>query len=160
MSLAKYSFTPVSWLIDMCDMTHWYVWHDSLCVWYGSLVCVIWLIGMWDMTPENFAYRLVGSIRCAFCVLSQKSPIMMLPFAKEPYEFRNILQKRYTIQVSSIPPVVASPYVMVLDDQVPLTPIGWLNKILGLFCRRALLNKAVFLKNSFTPQLMLVVAND
>jgi len=33
----------VTWLIDMCAMTHWYVWHDSL-------ICVTWLIDMCDMT--------------------------------------------------------------------------------------------------------------
>jgi len=27
----------MAWLFDMCDMTHWYVWHDSL-------ICVTWLI--------------------------------------------------------------------------------------------------------------------
>ena len=36
------SFICVTWLIYMCDMTHWYVWHDSL-------VCVTWLIDMCDM---------------------------------------------------------------------------------------------------------------
>jgi len=33
----------VPWLIHMCDMTHWYVWHDTL-------ICVTWLIDMCDMT--------------------------------------------------------------------------------------------------------------
>ena len=37
------SFICVTWLIDMCDMTHWYVWHDSL-------ICVAWLIDIWDFT--------------------------------------------------------------------------------------------------------------
>ena len=27
----------VTWLVDMCDMTHWHVWHDSL-------ACVTWCI--------------------------------------------------------------------------------------------------------------------
>jgi len=55
----------VTWPIDMCDMTHWYVWHDSLIrvtwlidtcdmthwyVWHDSLICVTWLIDMCDMT--------------------------------------------------------------------------------------------------------------
>ena len=54
-----------TWLIHMCDMTHWYVWHDSfLCVtwlihmcdmthsyvWHDSFICVTWLIHMCDMT--------------------------------------------------------------------------------------------------------------
>ena len=37
------SFIYVTWLIHMCDMTHSYVWHDSF-------TCGTWLIHMWDMT--------------------------------------------------------------------------------------------------------------
>jgi len=51
--------------MNMCDMTHSYVWHDSsirvtwcihVCklnhvyVWYDSFICVTWLIYMCDMT--------------------------------------------------------------------------------------------------------------
>jgi len=34
-------FICVTWLIDVCDKTPWYVWHDSS-------ICVTWLIHMWD----------------------------------------------------------------------------------------------------------------
>jgi len=54
----------VTWLIDMCGMTHsyvtvmtrsyvtWliYVWHDSW-IWHGWLICVAWLIHMWQTWP-------------------------------------------------------------------------------------------------------------
>jgi len=49
----------VSWLIhtgDMtysyhgCDMTQWYVWHDSFNATYDSFICVSWLILVCDMT--------------------------------------------------------------------------------------------------------------
>jgi len=33
----------VTWRIDMCDVTHWYVWRDTL-------ICVTWRIGMCDVT--------------------------------------------------------------------------------------------------------------
>jgi len=38
-----YSSAWCNWWTWLEDMTHWYVWYDSL-------VCVIWLIGMCDMT--------------------------------------------------------------------------------------------------------------
>ena len=51
-------FICVTWLIHMCDMTHSYVWHDSLWlihmydvthsyVWYDSFICVTLLIHVW-----------------------------------------------------------------------------------------------------------------
>jgi len=40
------SFTCVTWLIHMCDMTHSHVWHDSF-------TCVTWLIHMCDMTNSH-----------------------------------------------------------------------------------------------------------
>ena len=56
----------VTWLIGMCVVTHWYVWHDSLmCVtwliamcyvwhdsthWHDSMFYMTWLIDMCDMT--------------------------------------------------------------------------------------------------------------
>jgi len=40
------SFTCVTWLIHMCDMTHSHVWHDSF-------TCVTWLIHMCDMTHAH-----------------------------------------------------------------------------------------------------------
>ena len=40
------SFIRATWLIDMCDMTHWYVWHDSL-------ICVTWLIHMWHTSAKS-----------------------------------------------------------------------------------------------------------
>ena len=69
-------FIYVTWLIDMCDMTHSYVWHDSricaiwlihMCdmthsnVWHDSFICVTWLIYMCDMTHsyvrhDSFVY--------------------------------------------------------------------------------------------------------
>ena len=45
------SFLCVTCLVDMCDMTHSYVWHDSF-------TCVPWLLHMCDMTP---AYSLPAS---------------------------------------------------------------------------------------------------
>ena len=33
----------VTWLVDMCDETYWYVWRDSL-------ICVTWLIAICDVT--------------------------------------------------------------------------------------------------------------
>jgi len=59
-----YLFICVPWLINMCDMTHAYVWHDScicatwlihICdmthsyVWHDSFVCLTWLIHVCDM---------------------------------------------------------------------------------------------------------------
>jgi len=59
------SFMYVTRLTHMCDMTHWYVWHDSsiratwpirmcemthLNVRHDVFACVIWLIHMCDMT--------------------------------------------------------------------------------------------------------------
>ena len=58
----------VTWLIHKCDMTHSYVWHDSIwqgishswmshtcdmthsCMWHESFICVTWLIHMRDVT--------------------------------------------------------------------------------------------------------------
>ena len=37
------SLICVPWPIHMCDMTHWYVWHDSL-------ICVPWLVDMCAVT--------------------------------------------------------------------------------------------------------------
>jgi len=36
-----------AWLVDVCDMTRWCVWHDS---WPDSLMCVTWLVDVCDMT--------------------------------------------------------------------------------------------------------------
>jgi len=72
------SFTRVTWLIHMCDMTHSYVWHDSfMCVIglehtcdvtysyvrhaslirvtrrYVSIICVTWRVHMCDMTHSH-----------------------------------------------------------------------------------------------------------
>jgi len=63
------SVIRATWLIRMCDMTHLYVWHDSLrcatksntlyvtvksrfflAVWRDSVICVSWLIGMCAVT--------------------------------------------------------------------------------------------------------------
>ena len=61
------SFTCVTWLIHMCDVTHSYVWHDSficatwlvhMCdmthsyVWHDSFICVTWLVHICDATPS------------------------------------------------------------------------------------------------------------
>ena len=37
-------------LIDMCHMTHWYVWHDSLICVTRLIDCVTWLILISDVT--------------------------------------------------------------------------------------------------------------
>jgi len=67
------SFTCVTWLISICDMTHSHVWHDLL-------VHVTWLISICDMTMGWL--RLVRSIKS------------WVSFAKEPYKKDCILQKR------------------------------------------------------------------
>ena len=38
------SLICVTWLIDTCDMTHWYVWHELIDVRHDSLMCATWLI--------------------------------------------------------------------------------------------------------------------
>jgi len=52
----------VTWLTTMCDMTHSYVWHDSL-------ICVTWLIHMCDMTHyyvrHDNVFICVIFIRCS-----------------------------------------------------------------------------------------------
>jgi len=52
------SFLCVTCVILMCDMTHSYVWHDSIhsCAWHASLLCVIWLTHMCNMT-HSYAWR-------------------------------------------------------------------------------------------------------
>jgi len=43
------SLICVTWLIDVCEVTHWYVkWLIDM--WSDSLICVTWLIEMCDMT--------------------------------------------------------------------------------------------------------------
>ena len=45
-------FSCVTWLIHMCDMTHSHVWHDSFLMsdmthshmWHDSFTCVTWLV--------------------------------------------------------------------------------------------------------------------
>jgi len=56
------SLVRATWLIDTCDMTHWYVQHDSL-------IRVSWLIGTCDMTywyvwRDSFIHSLLS--RSAF----------------------------------------------------------------------------------------------
>jgi len=66
----------VTWVIDICDMTHWHMWHDSLTyvtwlidicdmthlhMWHDSLTYVTWLIYICDMTNwlmwhDSFTY--------------------------------------------------------------------------------------------------------
>jgi len=71
----------LTWLINVCDMIHWYAWHDTflsggasrtsagprteyMCdmthwyVWHDSLICVTWLIHMW----EGIRVRNVGCV--------------------------------------------------------------------------------------------------
>ena len=43
------TFTNVTWLIYMCDMTQSYMWRDS----HGSFMCVTWLIRMRAMTHSH-----------------------------------------------------------------------------------------------------------
>jgi len=50
------SFICVTGLIQICDMTHWSVWRDS-CVWHGSEcdvihVCDTWMMSEWMMNDE------------------------------------------------------------------------------------------------------------
>ena len=66
------SLTCVTWLIDICDMTHWNVGHvlcisgqtsdassEASSVWHDSLICVTWLIDMCDMTHWYVWHRLL-----------------------------------------------------------------------------------------------------
>jgi len=48
----------VSWLIQMCDMTHSNVWHDSF-------KCATWLIQMCDMTHSNVWHDAFKYVSCA-----------------------------------------------------------------------------------------------
>ena len=62
----------VTWLIHVCDMTHWSVWHDSLIcvtwlihmcdvthayVWHDAFICVTWLTHTCDMTHKANAKK-------------------------------------------------------------------------------------------------------
>jgi len=45
--------TYAGWLIQMCDMTHLYVWDDAYSyVWHDSFIWATWLLHMCDMTPS------------------------------------------------------------------------------------------------------------
>jgi len=46
---SNYLLMLVTWLIQICDTTHWFVRHDSL-------ICVTWLICMCDTTHSNVWY--------------------------------------------------------------------------------------------------------
>jgi len=46
----KFATSEGLWLIHMCDVTHSYVWHDSL-------VCVTWPIHMCDMTHSHVCHN-------------------------------------------------------------------------------------------------------
>jgi len=78
------SFTCVTWLLCMCDMTPLYVWCDSitcmtwlihmcditpLYVWCDSFTCATWFIYMCEMTHsyvwKSHSYLWHGSIICA-----------------------------------------------------------------------------------------------
>ena len=71
-----------SWLVQMCDMTRWYVWHDSF-------ICVTWLVHMCDMTRsyvwhdswndfDSFNIRLLLS-SSAICVWHDQYEYQMSP---------------------------------------------------------------------------------
>jgi len=51
------SFTRVTWLIHMCDMTHSHVWHDSSeCVTFISLTCHV---THWNVRRDSFSLGLL-----------------------------------------------------------------------------------------------------
>ena len=55
----------VTWLIQMCEMTHSNVWHASSCVWHDSFICMPWLIHMYTMTPLHDVFLSTSSVfRC------------------------------------------------------------------------------------------------
>jgi len=76
------SLICATWLIHMCDMTHSYVWHDSirehsfalpvsmnkthLYVWRTTIKRVTWLIHMCDMTPSCVWH---DSFICVACLI-------------------------------------------------------------------------------------------
>jgi len=68
------SFTRVTWLIYVCDMTH-------LCVWHDSFIYVTKLIYMWERTCFTGWRRLVGS------------PKLQINFHKRATKYRSLLRK-------------------------------------------------------------------
>jgi len=105
------SFTWVTLLIDLSDVTHSYVWHDSfICVRHESFIRVPWLIYRSDITPafRNWMSMDMGWLR----LLGSKK--LQVSFAKETYKRDNILQKRPIIL--SILRTVATPWCDVLQE--------------------------------------------
>jgi len=49
----------VTWLVGMCDMTQWCVWHDSL-------ICVTWLVDTCDMIQSRVWH---DSLICVTCLV-------------------------------------------------------------------------------------------
>ena len=87
------SFICVTWLIQMCAMTHSYVWHDSF-------ICVTWLIHMCDMT-HSYVWH--------------DSFICVTWLAKETYTRDDIRQKRPIILRSLL--IVTTPYSRTESDK-------------------------------------------
>ena len=112
------SFTCVTWLIHIHDVTHSYVWHEliHMCdmnsficltwthsyVWHDSFKCVTWLNHMFDMPHSYVWHELIymcdmNSFICVTWTHSyvwHASSYAVGHFAKEPYKSDYILQKR------------------------------------------------------------------
>ena len=75
---ATHTWTCVAWPTDMCDMSHWRVWHDSL-----TCVTWVWLISVCCMSHsrvwyDSFTYETGGVMNspwiyhlCFICVTSR-----------------------------------------------------------------------------------------
>ena len=80
-----------TWVIDTCDTTRWYVWHESLMcdmthwyVWHDSLICVTWLIHMCDTS-----HPIVSQVSSQETEWWSKEPNKKRPYsAKETYSLK------------------------------------------------------------------------
>ena len=81
------TYLCVTWLVDVCGMTHLYLWHDSfrsdaayslqktkaLTMWQ-AFVCVTWLIHMWnDSVWQNSFIRVTWHIHTWHCIQMTKA---------------------------------------------------------------------------------------
>jgi len=92
-------------ILDICDMTHWYMWHDTL-------IYVTWLFDICGhMTMHTPCYYLWHTPMShatqihKLCITNSSK--WWVSFAKESYKRDNILQKRPIILRSLL--IVASP---------------------------------------------------